>query len=192
MQVGSCCCGPFPHICLSARFLTVQQIMFILFFTATNDRGMYLDSLTLHYKHGIPHVIKRSNVYEDVVALYWVKGFHGDQYCIAITALALQVSVAIFVFCVIHKRKQSLHSLHHGSAAIAKDGHPIYEEVSPIEIPQWHAEAVHSGKITVDEDYLSVWLPIIDSHSIPVEADSTILSFHSSRGWFHYTLISFQ
>lgn len=37
---------------------------------AENSRITYLDSLPIRFKHGIPHLIRRSNIYEDVVTLY--------------------------------------------------------------------------------------------------------------------------
>ena len=38
--------------------------------TAENSRLIYIDSLKLPFKHGVPHLIDRSNIYEDVIALY--------------------------------------------------------------------------------------------------------------------------
>ena len=87
---------------------------------------------------------------------------------IIVTILALLVAIVTTVICVCHKRKQSLRSLHHDLAAVAKDDHPIYEEVSPIEILWWYAEAVRSGEITADKgthEYEMVDLSAPESHS---------------------------
>ena len=80
--------------------------------------------------------------------------------------LVLFIAIATTFVCVIQKRKQSLRSLHNDLNTV-KDDHPIYEEVSPIEILQWYAEAVHSGRITVGEDtqHEMVDLPITSTHS---------------------------
>ena len=60
---------------------------------------------------------------------------------IVIVVMIVALSIAIAT-TVIYKRKQSLRSLHHDLAAVANDNHPIYEEVSLIEILRWYAEVV--------------------------------------------------
>ena len=82
---------------------------------------------------------------------------------IAVTILALLIAIVTTVIFVSYKRRQSLRSLRHDLAVVIKDDHPIYEEISPIEILQWYTEAVRSGEITADgctHQYESVDLPI--------------------------------
>ena len=70
---------------------------------------------------------------------------------IIVPILVLLAALATTFVCVIQKRKRSLRSLHHDLTTAAKDDHPIYKEVSPIEILRWYAEAVRLGEITADE-----------------------------------------
>ena len=87
------------------------------------------------------------------------------------------VLCGLSIFRVVHKRKQSLRSLRQDLATAVKDDHPIYEKMSPIEILQWCAEAMHLGKITADKDphqYREHWSASsqFSSHSLFYHTDA--------------------
>ena len=60
--------------------------------------------------------------------------------------LVVLIAVGTAAFYAFRTRKRSLLSLQQDMAAIAGDNHPIYEEISPIEILQWYAETMNTER----------------------------------------------
>ena len=119
----------------------------------------------LHY-----HLWIFSSLVVDPKEVVWI------SIVITVTILALLAAIATTFVCVIRKRKQSLLSLHYDSATAAKSDYPIYEEVSPIEILLWYAEAVRLGDVTVDGGTHQYEMPITDSTNIGGGEETDIAS----------------